>query len=81
LDFSSYRQRIKDYDRVVDELLADFPQIKVYDPTSLLCRNGQCFAADDRLPYYENGDHLNYHGAEMVIKDMLNLGLGRLNSD
>jgi len=71
LDFSNYRERVKDYDKVINEILVSFPQVRVYDPLPLFCRNGKCFASNGSLPYYENGDHLNHYGAEMVIKDML----------
>lgn len=69
-DYINYRSRVKDYDKVINDILSEFPKIKVYDPTPLFCRGDRCFASDDSLPYYENGDHLNHYGAEMVIDDM-----------
>lgn len=71
IDKANYNARVADYDKVIDELLAEFPQVKVYDPRSLLCKNNQCIARDAKLPYYFNGDHLNHYGANLVIKDML----------
>ena len=71
LDFASYKKRTYQYDQVVNQLLADFPEIKVYNPRGLFCTDKQCRIKDDKLPYYVNGDHLNNHGATMVIKDLL----------
>lgn len=71
MDLSNYLERVKGYDKVINSILVAFPQVKVYDPVPLFCGNGKCFASDGLLPYYENGDHLNYYGAEMLIKDMI----------
>lgn len=72
IDFADYTKRVADYDKIIDDLLADFPQVKIYDPRSLLCNNQKCIARDGKLPFYFNGDHLNHYGAELVIRDMLN---------
>ena len=71
LDFASYKKRTYQYDQVINQLLADFPEIKVYNPRGLFCTDKQCNIKGDKLPYYANGDHLNHHGATMVIKDLL----------
>ena len=71
MDYDYYKQRVTAYDKVIDELLKGFPQIKVYNPRPLFCKEGRCTARDDTLPYYFNGDHLNQYGANIVIKDML----------
>jgi hypothetical protein len=47
-----------------------FPQVKLFDPRPLFCKEGKCYAQDAQLPYYLNGDHLNRYGAAMVIKSM-----------
>ncbi|KTD25566.1 acyltransferase family protein [Legionella maceachernii] len=77
IDVADYSKRVADYDKIIDELLAGFPQIKVYDPRTLLCNNQKCLARDDKLPYYFNGDHLNHYGAEWVIKDLLSKQLSK----
>jgi peptidoglycan/LPS O-acetylase OafA/YrhL len=71
IDFDAYRKRVEKHDMVIDELLASFPQIKVYNPRALFCKNNKCMARDDMYPYYFNSDHLNFYAANMVIKDMI----------
>ena len=70
-DFEQYRERIEPYNKVVNEILGNFPMVKIYDPKPLFCRDVKCFASDGSLPYYFNGDHVNHYGADMVFKDML----------
>lgn len=65
-----FQSRMKAYDLVIDQLLQEFPQVKVYDPRPLFCKEGKCMARDDTYPYYFNGDHLNLYGADIVMKDM-----------
>lgn len=70
MDLATYKQRIKDYDKVISQLLKEFPQLKVYNPRPLFCQGEKCMARDDTLPFYANGDHLNQYGANIVLKDM-----------
>ncbi|HHS8323336.1 TPA: acyltransferase family protein, partial [Legionella anisa] len=70
MDRASYEQRNSSYDNVVNQLLAEFPQVKVYDPRPLFCKGDKCTARSETLPYYFNGDHLNYYGANTVIEDL-----------
>ncbi len=71
LDFAEYEKRTKQYDLVLEQLLADFPQIQVYDPRPLFCNTKRCIVKDDKFPYYINGDHLNNYGATWVLNDLL----------
>ncbi|MBA2652919.1 MAG: acyltransferase [Tatlockia sp.] len=71
LDYAKYRKRNADYDKVIAELLAGFPKVKIYNPRPLFCKNNKCIVQDNLLPYYFNGDHLNHHGADFVFKDLL----------
>ncbi|MGQ3887502.1 acyltransferase family protein [Legionella sp. CNM-1927-20] len=73
IDFATYQKRIAPYDKVIDDLLREFPAVKLFDPRPLFCTDGKCYARDAELPYYFNGDHLNQYGAEYVIKNMQNL--------
>ncbi|QLZ67727.1 acyltransferase [Legionella sp. PC1000] len=70
MDRASYEQRANGYDNVVNQLLAEFPQVKIYDPRPLFCKDEKCIARGEVLPYYFNGDHLNYYGANIVIEDL-----------
>jgi peptidoglycan/LPS O-acetylase OafA/YrhL len=64
----AYLQRMQPYDAVIDDVLKKFPQVVVFDPRPLFCQGERCKASDGALPYYFNGDHVNRHGAEMVIQ-------------
>lgn len=70
MDRKSYEQRARSYNNVVKQLLAEFPQVKIYDPKPLFCNDEKCKARDEIFPYYFNGDHLNYYGANILIKDL-----------
>ncbi len=70
-DYERFQERIRPYNTVVNELLAVFPKIKIYDPLPLFCKRGKCYASDGSLPYYFNGDHVNHYGADVVIKSLL----------
>ncbi len=70
LDYTKYKKRTAQYDDVIDTLLADFPEVKVYNPRALFCSKDRCIIKDSKLPFYANGDHLNYYGATMVMKDL-----------
>lgn len=70
MDVNGYEQRESSYNNVVKQLLAEFPQVKIYDPKPLFCNHEKCVARDEVFPYYFNGDHLNYYGANMLIKDL-----------
>jgi len=71
LDYAEYKNRVSQYDNVINSILNKFPKVKVYDPQYLFCRGDKCYSSDENLPYYENGDHLNDYAGEMVIKDMI----------
>lgn len=71
LDYNEYKSRVTQYDNVINDILNKYPDVKVYDPRYLFCQKDKCYASDENLPYYENGDHLNDYAGEMVIKDML----------
>ena len=67
IDEGAYRQRVRRVEQALDELLAQLPAVETFDPRPLLCRDGRCHASDGQLPYYFDGDHLNPHGARMVL--------------
>ncbi|WP_193315059.1 acyltransferase family protein [Poseidonibacter ostreae] len=72
LDYNEYKDRVTQYDNVINDILNKYSDVKVYDPRHIFCRENKCYASDEKLPYYENGDHLNDLASDMVIKDMIN---------
>lgn len=71
LEQAVYEKRIAVYMTYLDQLLSEFPSLKVYDPRPLFCSRGRCVASDGTLPYYLNGDHVNLYGADMIINDLV----------
>lgn len=72
---AEFNKFMEPYDAVIDALLKKYPTVKIYDPKSVLCKNGRCVGSDGKLPYYFNGDHLNDYGARMIVDDMLTKGV------
>ncbi len=70
LNYQQYQTRMLDYQKVIEQVLANFPGAQVYSPQHLFCKKNRCHARDATLPYYSNGDHLNHYGATMVIRDL-----------
>jgi hypothetical protein len=52
----------------MNDVLKQFPQVVVFDPRPLFCQGERCMASDGDGPYYFDGNHLNWHGAEKVIR-------------
>jgi hypothetical protein len=55
--------RQADYRAVVAELQARFPEMRVFDPTSLLCDAQSCQAMIDGTVIYRDDDHLSAAGS------------------
>lgn len=71
VSYAQHMEVAQGYDDAFNVLLADYPQVKIYDPIPVLCKDDRCLASDNYLPYYLNGDHLNWYGADMIIKDLI----------
>lgn len=67
IDERKFTQRIKPYDDTIEDVLNNFPKVKIFNPRKYLCENGKCFASDNVAPYYHNGDHVNHYGAKKII--------------
>ncbi len=68
LTYLDYKPIISTQKRILTDLLSKYPRIRIFDPTSLFCNEDICHQGDTRLPYYYNGDHVNWYGATMVIQ-------------
>jgi hypothetical protein len=47
--------------------------VKIIDPTSILCRNGRCYASLRMRPLYYDDDHLSGFGNQIVAPIFLDL--------
>lgn len=68
IDENEFMNRVILYDDVIEEVLKKFPSVKTFNPRQYFCKEGKCFASDGSLPYYFNGDHVNHHGAKIIIE-------------
>lgn len=80
LDYDYFMARTSAHRTIIAQLLAGLPAVKSYDPKPFLCRDGKCATNDETMPYYFNGDHLNWYGAGYVLKDLLIKTGGQLSS-
>ena len=53
---------------ILKRLLAQFPQVKVYDPYSYLCDATTCKVAVDRKILYIDGGHMSSPGGEYLAE-------------
>ncbi len=72
------KQRVQFF-QILNRVLADYPNIKVFDVASKLCDSEYCYATIDNTLLYKDSSHLGYNGSKYVgqfmvplIKDSLN---------
>ena len=59
------------YRNLVFEVLEDFPEVKVFDPSAHLCNSQYCLARIDGNVLYDDADHLSVDGARFVARELL----------
>ncbi len=73
LSYANYATRVSGQRDVISKLLSAYPQVTVFDPAALFCDAHICRHQDDALPFYYNGDHVNWFGADKVVKALAQL--------
>lgn len=58
------------YMNLIQDLQKKNPQLIVYDPKSLLCKNGYCQMQDDENYFYNDDDHISIYGSKIILSDM-----------
>ncbi|WP_150305357.1 acyltransferase family protein [Pseudomonas saliphila] len=66
VDYAVTRERAGEYRPLLDELLAEYPTVNVFDPTPMLCDSERCDARVDGVLLYRDDDHLSLEGARWV---------------
>ena len=66
-----YEQRMKPYEAVVNELLTEYPTVKVFDPRPILCGAESCSAILNDQLLFINADHLTVLGGDLVVGKLL----------
>lgn len=59
------------YRASVAAVLKDFPEVRSFDPNSLLCDDSLCRALREGQLLYRDDDHLNAFGASLVLQAMV----------
>ena len=61
---SDYNQRSVRYKNLVRNIIKDFPNVKLFDPTSTFCDDVRCNGFSDKFSYlYKDIDHLSKSGS------------------
>lgn len=63
-----FESRTKAHRKIVDQILAQRPAIKVIDLAEALCDQTWCLGARDGVLFYIDDDHLSHRGADYVVK-------------
>ncbi|MET3106067.1 peptidoglycan/LPS O-acetylase OafA/YrhL [Oxalobacteraceae bacterium GrIS 2.11] len=65
--------RQKVYRDVVSAVLADYPQVTVFDPSSSLCDKQYCYAKIGEEVLYGDPSHLSYAGAKRISSQLVDV--------
>ena len=61
------------YDRfraAIEPVLAEFPQVRVFDLSAMLCDETQCRAIQDNTLLFRNSGHLSNDGSDLVAEKL-----------
>lgn len=61
--FEAWQQNHENYQKVLFDILKDFPQITVWNPTGAFCDDKYCWAVRDNKMLYRDENHLNEVGS------------------
>ena len=67
---AEYDARNERYKRLVYDVLKEFPDVTVYDPSADLCDERYCWAMRDGKLLYHDADHLTDEGSLLVARGM-----------
>jgi hypothetical protein len=65
-----FNERTNRFHILVKKILADFPNVVLFDPTPLFCDNEWCYGAKDGYKLYKDEDHLSEFGSEYLAKNL-----------
>ena len=67
-----YDKRNDSYRKMVNELKHKIPSLMVFDPTDLFCYKEKCYGIKNNTLLYNDDDHLNDIGADILGKGLKN---------
>jgi peptidoglycan/LPS O-acetylase OafA/YrhL len=65
----AFDDRVALYSAMIGRVKSEFPQLAIYDPTSLICDRSACSPWHDNRLLYRDRDHLSLYGSEFVGRD------------
>jgi peptidoglycan/LPS O-acetylase OafA/YrhL len=63
---TKHEEKFEEWMLFVSELKSEFPRTTFIDPVAVLCDKDYCYAELDGLPFYHDGNHLNYVGSQEI---------------
>ena len=65
-----YLTRSKRYNDLVKKVAKDYPKIKIFEPSLLICNENKCNGILNNKRIYKDPDHLSKYGAAKVVEAM-----------
>ena len=59
------------YDRFIADLRRRNPDVFIYDPVPLFCKDGTCKVRDGEFLVYGDEGHLSNYGAQLLVNDLI----------
>ena len=66
ISYSSYLKRSGETRKIINES-AKKCNVKVLDPSKILCQNNECISTYKNRPIYRDGDHLSEYGNKLLV--------------
>ena len=67
------------YHNLIREILKDFPNVTLFDPTLLFCDAEWCYGTKDGIKLYRDVDHLSEFGSAYVANSLSKIVIDSLN--
>ena len=67
---NDFESRTKDFKRLVDNILAQRPEVKVVDLSEALCDKDWCYGSKNSALFYIDDDHLSQTGSAYVVRKL-----------
>lgn len=68
---AAFEERNRDYQALVNKVLADFPQVILVDGAKPFCDDQWCWAMKDGKVLYYDDDHISLEGARRIAREIL----------
>jgi hypothetical protein len=65
-----FNERTNRYHNLIRTVLKDFPNVTLFDPTSLFCDTEWCYGSKDGIKLYRDIDHLSEFGSAYVANSL-----------